>query len=615
MKFASPPGRNALRALCLLLATLHVACSPLGEGAPIEAIDAGSNGDSLPGTTGGDNAGMSSGGNGSTTSTGNAGDDSDDDDNVLRPCGQTTPLAQAALETHCVSCHGAKPLGNALTNILDVANLTKSGLVIAAKPEASMLYKRLVAGTMPPASVAVRPSADEVAALHDWIACGAPPFEDTGSTAPKFTTVDQRLEEMLDDVRSIANQSDRAKTRYIELYTLANAGYSEDQLELYRQAVSFLLNSLSRGLTVVPPRVLGEQRLLIRIDITDYGWDAETWDQIASEYPYGITYDKDSELFPYDESSAQRLREEVGDAIPYLQADWFLARCSKPPLYNRILDLPETLGELETQLDVDLADDIATERIDRAGIRRAGASDANRVLERHDLGGGRGALWMTYDFSSNLGKRNIFSNPLSFTAEGTEVIFPLPNGFFGYFIASGNPLSGQAQRVDVAPSELVQDPVARDGRVTAGLSCMGCHQNGLIPRDDDVRPDVMRNGADNLDAVLAVYPPVEEMAQLFAEDSARYTQARAAANVRLADERTMHSVHDTHLDAIKFQGVAAVLGITTEDLERALDQAASTLPREIISLRTPGSTIDRDTLDDLFDEVITAIGLGEPIEN
>jgi hypothetical protein len=609
MTFATPPKRSLRGALIWLFVTLHCACGPIGEGAPVQDIESNGNGD---GTTGAGNGSTGTPPDGGSSNTGD--DEDDDDDNVLLPCGQATQLAKATLETRCLGCHGALPQGNALANILNVENVIDRGLIVGSDPEASKVFTRLSNGTMPPASIAERPTESEVKAVHDWIACGAPAFEDEGSAALPFTAVNARLREMLDDVRSIRNETDRQKTRYIELYTLANAGYSEDQLDLYREAISFLLNSLSRGLTVVAPQVLGEHRLLIRIDITDYGWDARTWNKIANEYPYGIIYDEDSELFPYDEFSAEQLRAEVGDSIPYLQADWFLARCSKPPLYNRILDLPDTLSTLEAQLEMSIAGDIESERIDRAGIRRPGPSDANRVLERHDLGAGRGATWITYDFSSNLGPRNIFANPLSFEADGTEVIFPLPNGFFGYFIAAGDALSGEAAQIDVAPSELVQDPIARDGRVTTGLSCMGCHQNGLIPRNDDVRPDVIRNGAADVDAVLSVYTPLEDMLLLFEEDNARYRLAKEAALVSLPNERTMHSVHDTHLDAIPIQGVAAVLGITLEDLERALDQAAAQLPREIISLRTPGSTIDRDTLDALFDDIITAIALGRPID-
>jgi hypothetical protein len=623
-------SKRFLAGATIALASLGVtACSSIGETPEGPGADngQGANPNNNGGTNDGENDGGNDGsndGNGDTnggtdnntgeppTNNGTTGGPTPPPEPPPGPCGTALVNAKLVVETYCASCHGAIPVNNGLSNILDAANLVKRGTVVPDDAENSPLYKRISTNTMPPASVQKRPSADDIQAVRDWIECGAEPF-DTPAPVYPFVDIDARLREMLDDVRSIRNDADREDVRYIELYTLANAGFSESQLEEYRQAISFLLNSLSSGLTVVAPRAVGKDRMLFRVDITDYGWDANLWDQVTAAYPYAVVYDQDSELFPYDEATAEQLRDETGEDIPYIAADWFLTNMSKPPLYNILLDLPRDFNELQAQLGVDVAENIADGNVDRAGIDQAGPSNANRIFERHELGGNQGGFWVSYDFSSSVGDQNIFDNQLDFVPDGGEAIFNLPNGFFGYYVMAGDPAGGEAVQLDVGPIAVVQDEFARDGQVTTGLSCMNCHVKGLIVRDDEIRADALRNGAEDINAVLEIYSPVAELRELFEDDNNRYTSANAAAGITVMNDKSMHKLHNTHLDGITIDVVAGVLGIPVAEFKVAIDQASALLPREIVTLRREGGTIDRDALEAAFDDIVLAIGLGQPL--
>ncbi|HUG71208.1 MAG TPA: PSD1 and planctomycete cytochrome C domain-containing protein [Pirellulaceae bacterium] len=81
------------------------------------------------------------------------------------------------LKTHCFHCHGE---GGELQGGLDVRLkrlIAKGGdsgeAFVAGKPEESLLLQRLHEGDMPPEEVALRPTADEIAAIERWIAGGA----------------------------------------------------------------------------------------------------------------------------------------------------------------------------------------------------------------------------------------------------------------------------------------------------------------------------------------------------------------------------------------------------------------------------------------------------------
>jgi mono/diheme cytochrome c family protein len=527
----------------------------------------------------------------------------------LGPCGQAALKAEATLQSYCSMCHGPASVGKGgFQTVLDVPSLLASGKVVPMQADSSLLYKRISTGTMPPQDVQKRPSAADVQSIADWIQCGAKDWAAAPVASFSFVGIDDRLGVVLSDLRALPNPVDRQRMRYFDLSTLANAGYTETQLQVYREAVSFLINSLSRGRDVVAPVAIDPDKLIYRIDLRDYLWDAASWNQLERVYPYAVNYNQDSRLFPYDEVSAEQVRRETNTQIPVIQGDWFLSHASRPPLYHDLLKLPASLAELQAQLGVDIDADIASEQALRAGFKNAGPSQNNRVIQRHELSGNRGALWLSFDFSNNLDRKNVFAHPLDFQQDGGELIFNLENGLQGYFV-----LNAAGRRLDKAPNNVVQDPLSRDGAVENGLSCMGCHQeDGQLLKSDEVRSFVLNTGSNaaETERVLALYVEAPVLSAAFSKDQNRYRSARAALSIQNVNTKTFHLLDDTHQGVIDINGVAGAIGIETAALIRALDASPQAFPQAIVTLRETGGGVQRDAFEAVLSDLVRALGLG-----
>ena len=81
-----------------------------------------------------------------------------------------------------------------------------------------------------------------------------------------------------------------------------------------------------------------------------------------------------------------------------------------------------------------------------------------------------------------------FDSP-AFDHDGGEVIFHLPNGLQAYLL-----VDAAGQRIDKAPVEIVSDPSRPDRSVLNGISCMGCHNQGMIIKSDQVGPVFQAGG-------------------------------------------------------------------------------------------------------------------------
>ena len=216
-----------------------------------------------------------------------------------------------------------------------------------------------------------------------------------------------------------------------------------------------------------------------------------------------------------------------------LRADWFVAVAARPPLYNVLLQLPIDAATLEAQLKVDVPDDFRRNRLDRAGFLKSGVSEQNRLIERHDAA--YGAYWRSYDFKkagedradlikSPLGPRfpgNPFPDSVAFAPDGGEIIFNLPNGLQGYLL-----VNGKGERIDQGPIEVVSDVNKTSGSnvIVNGLSCMACHQRGMVrrARSGPTRNSRGRRGPTQGGAAL---PGTDQDEALVKEDEDRFLQA------------------------------------------------------------------------------------------
>ncbi len=519
------------------------------------------------------------------------------------------PVAKAAfdaLEKHCARCHQAgqlagrqKPAKN-FGNVLALDEIVRDpNLILPGNPDGSRLFIQIAKQEMPydvfqEFSGGPEPTKDEVQAVYDWIksldktvvaACGDRKPISTGAI------VDAIAED-------IDNQQEhrRKGMRYITLSHLYNACTDEKDMVRFRQGVVKLLNSLSRESDVLKMRTIDEEKTIIAFNLEDLKWDEAKWNRLIAAYPYAVKPDS---------NEYETVKRITNTPMAWVRGDWFAFSASRPPLYYDLLDLPEDFAGLEKQVGVDVEKDIENFLAKRAGFQKSGVSKHNRLIERHSIN--TGYFWTSYDFKGDKPEQSLFVHPLgpkgddAFKHDGGETIFSLPNGFQAYYL---NVAAGK--RLDKGPTEIVLDDSQLDRAVTNGISCFGCHNQGMRRATDDVRKHVIKDrtfSKDVREKVEALYPPVEEMNKVLDEDYNRFHNAmlRAGLNPELDSKKvgveSINFLSKQYEKAVDLRLAAAEYGITSDELSEGLGAAGGeafrtrrrleqgVLPREILEER------------------------------
>ena len=355
---------------------------------------------------------------------------------------------------------------------------------------------------------------------------------------------------------------DRGFARYFTSTHLYNAGETAETLRAYQRALSKLVNSLSWGREVINPQPIDQEATIFYIDLRDYEWEIGTnrWTLIEMEYPYNIDFDAPTQTALREKLT--NLREEMDCDVPFVHVDWFLANASLPPLYHDILDLPLTDRELETRLEVNVVENIRNapgKRVWRAGFNDSGVSNHNRIVERHPSG--YGAYWKSYDFAGSVGTQNIFTHPLNFTHDGGEIIFNLPNGLQAYYLSDAG-----GTRLDEAPINIVRNPAVSDPTVRNGLSCIGCHTEGMKTFEDQVRGVVEENENPpfDKDRALRLYVEKTVMDALVEEDTDRYREALEKTGDVFGGIEPVQRFHEAFQGPLDASHAAAAVGLEPE---------------------------------------------------
>jgi serine/threonine-protein kinase len=533
---------------------------------------------------------------------------------------------------NCVQCHGeSKPKGG--FQITDRAQVLDKSRVVPSDPAKSELLTRLVDKDMPPPGEGRKPLTDaQIEMVRAWIKAGAPE-----ATAPEERLVkgtsnqvgdEYVLRSILNDVRKLAGQNERLGSyRYFSLNHLLTGGVTPRDLEFNTQALTLVVNHLSRKAEFAVPEPIEPTRTVFRVDISKLGWDRQRFvtqqgqqpvaadltlfDLVLLDYPYGMIYDG-------SEAYAQLVTDYLNPIrqvrpVAFVRADWFVNTASRPPLYEDLLQLPATFQALQKQLDVDVEDNLKNLRLRRAGVSVSGVSRNNRIVEHHEPNGSA-YLWVSYDYKTNKGPENMFQDPVHLNPAGGEMIFALPNGLQGYYVATG-----KGARLDAAPTEIVTDPDASDQAVRNGLACMRCHFAGMKTFTDDVRP-VLEQLTGSLQAfdrrdALRLYPPQTEMARLVKRDAGRFNDAVK----RLFDGRPP-DIHQV-LKRVSYQFLDERINLpaAAEELgEAAPEKIARTFQsRQLAAVGlmqlASGGAVRRDTWEDFYDQVAEQFGRGVPV--
>ena len=521
--------------------------------------------------------------------------------------------AYAIFEGSCLICHGPDGAYRE-TLLMEHDALIEGGTVVPGNPDASELYKRLLGttengGAQMPLGQPPLPD-PSIDTIRRWILAGAPDWATTPTTDSRFISSGEMLDSIETHLMSL-EPFDRAFARYFTLTHLYNAGETAEILREYCKALSKLVNSLSWGLDIVNPQPIDPQQTIYYIDLRHYEWDRNAgWTEVEEAYPYHIKFNAPAQTALRNQLS--RLQTTLSTAVPSVNADWFIATAASPPLYNALLSLPETDLELEDRLEVDVANNILTApglRVSRAGFINSGVSNHNRVVERHNSR--YGAYWKSYDFAASVGKRNIFTHPLAFQHDGGEVIFNLPNGLQGYYLVDGN-----GRRLDEAPISIVSNPAASDPTVRNGLSCIGCHTEGMKEVTDEVRAVIESDTRPtyNKAHALQLYVEKSEMDALVNSDLVRYQRALQSTGGNTNDVEPVSRFHEAYHSPLDLSHAAAAVGLEPHVFLSKIRENAGLQTAGLLVL--DGGQIKRDTWRSSFQDVIHALDypqqVGEP---
>ena len=517
---------------------------------------------------------------------------------------QQNPAQEAYLifEQSCFDCHG--PHGAFTENLVieSASQLVATGAIVRGKPIESELYRRLLdkdpAKRMPLGQPQLPPTA--ILTIGNWIQAGAPSWEVEHDV--DFIPMDAMLDTIKKHVESLP-RFDRPSARYFTLTHLYNAGESSETLRAYQIALSKLVNSLSWGSEIIKPQPIDPRRTIFYIDLRRYEWDVrDAWTQIEAEYPYSIEFDIETQAGLHKKLTD--LREAMDCDVPFVHVDWFLATASLPPLYHDILSLPETDRDLERDLGIDVARNLQSApgvRVWRAGLNDSGVSKNNRVVERHKSQ--HGAYWKSYDFAGSAGVQNIFTHPLTFRHDGGEIVFNLPNGLQAYYISDAS-----GSRIDAAPTNIVSNPDERDGIVRNGISCIGCHTEGMKTFEDEARAVIIKapESAAKVQA-LRLYVEKGVMDEKVSEDTGRYRRALEATGGVFGGIEPVYRFYKAFEGSVDAAHAAAAVGLETEAFLRKIREKPSLQRLGLRTLESANGNVKRDAWTSNFAAVISAL--------
>jgi mono/diheme cytochrome c family protein len=473
------------------------------------------------------------------------------------------------LERRCTSCHtyGERdPAG--WGSALDVSRMIDAGIVVPGDPDNSRLYNRVAVRADMPFNGA-RLTGGEVQVMRAWIANLPRP------AAPAPRTDKQVLDLLVTDMAG--NRS--TDTRYLSFAQFFDEHRAPEEMKAAQQVLALVLNSLSRKAALVAPEAVDPNRTIFRFRLSALGWSARDWDELVSFYPYCLHSDDAKHVALYN---------RIGSESPVVRADWFVATATKPPLYQRLLQLPDNLNDLAADLNVDIEDDLNHPReskptkVARIGFRSSGVSAHNRIIDRHTRAGG-GYMWVSYDFNADDDRSDIRANPLgpqsvdarnfthTFVPAGGEIIWTLPNGLYGYMLVDAT-----GRSLDLAAKEIVRDLRRPGGAVQNGISCFGCHGITGMNRPrvfDDITTfvDEHKNqySSQEVNEVHALYP--SNGSELLTTDADRYLKATDAVGITRAVSGVVE--YDDFINLVG--GYEGKLGLRGAALELAVSEAAA----------------------------------------
>ncbi|HEX4132465.1 MAG TPA: hypothetical protein VHZ24_20710 [Pirellulales bacterium] len=291
----------------------------------------------------------------------------------------------------------------------------------------------------------------------------------------------------------------QGQTRYLVL-----TSSTHDERRQQAQAVSFLLNSVSRSRVIVQPIVVGAESALLRFDLAAYAdfRQPETytqlftaWERLAKDDPYfhirtqvaaGSKIDEvTTDVGWIDLAAAKKLRELTGSFGAVLRADYFVATVGGAAYYEWA-GIPEHEADFYKLFGVDTATVNRLAADSAANLFRSHVTNKpRRIIERPGV---FGTVLQTKDVDRESPDRDPLRNPIDFQTQRFD--FQASE----LFALGANKLwrvalyDAQGNRQATVPDRVAKD-FAGDGIIAPLVSCLRCHERnggraGLQPFHD-----------------------------------------------------------------------------------------------------------------------------------
>ncbi|MCA9011450.1 MAG: DUF4384 domain-containing protein [Planctomycetaceae bacterium] len=544
----------------------------------------------------------------------------------------------AIFKQKCTVCHDDRPgdSGGTVQNLLDLKAIShgEAGYIDESEPGDSYLATIIREDQMPLPKwkddiIWAGPlSAAQKATVLKWIERGGASESFTGKAREDRQDIsEQQITETIADDLLALDGATLKNARYLTLTNLHNRDtVSKEELDLYREGMVKMLNSVSRssdvlGMPDAPAvnRVVAVDRdaTIYRFDLRDIGWESGDWERIIRHYPYGLIH---------RDGAGKSIGSLTDSSFPLARADWFVFAVSQAPLYHELLGIGSSLSELEMKLGIDRLQNIREFKVARAAFANSRVSVNNRLVERHFFTGGY--YHISYDCFANTGRSNFFEFPLgpdktfdtefSFEFDGGEVIYSLPNGFQAYVLATS-----QGKRLSIAPSAVVHDDSMPAGAILNGISCISCHYKGTKPENpeqakrlDQLREMALSNPrrfkAQDRERIDQLYPGAERFGELLEADRESWLSALQKAGITsIGPQEPVRALFDSFTRNLDLETAAAEFGLSVAAFEEKLNTESET--RQLVTrLRVQG--VQRQLFVEEFRKIAELSGLGEPRE-
>lgn len=449
----------------------------------------------------------------------------------------------------------------------------------------------------------------EIKTVNDWVAdglCPAPTVQmPSGQAFQSFVDSENAAVADATDTNKV-DIEDRPDTRYVAATDVIDAGGTADQLAQYKQAVEKALNSLSTERLV--GKVTDVSPGVWRFDISDFGISARQWAAIENADLVNI------ESFT---SRGILLKLLTKSRKPLMHVESLIdAAARNTTVYYDLVKVPSTFALFTAQIGVDYAGDLRKRDVVLSAFTGSPLSLHNRMISIHKSRDG--FLVCTYDTGpQDEDQKNFINFPLLPDIGGVknakflagECIDTLPNGMQRYTlwnakqtnrgvprVVNGRPVldangrqivdivfvrSDLDLRADVGNVNVVRDFLSpTSSEIRSGISCFRCHAPGLLPVRDQIRGNVIANGAqfgNDRDLILDVYKEQPKMDAKLAEENGRYNAAIKQVNVAgtTAADEPVTRTSDAHLLPWSQKKVCATLWVNDGDCRVLLNQSAT----------------------------------------